>query len=74
MGGAWGNAKKYIETRMLQARAENPGSGMTLGKGTDAQKAAAVGDLYKDTAGPSLHVLVKLLSIITLVLAPLFIG
>ncbi len=64
-GGAWDNAKKYIET------------GMYGGKGSDAHKAAVVGDTvgdpFKDTAGPSLHVLVKLLSTITLVLAPLFI-
>jgi K(+)-stimulated pyrophosphate-energized sodium pump len=64
-GGAWDNAKKYIET------------GMYGGKRSDAHKAAVVGDTvgdpFKDTAGPSLHVLVKLLSTITLVLAPLFI-
>jgi K(+)-stimulated pyrophosphate-energized sodium pump len=64
-GGAWDNAKKYIET------------GMYGGKKSDAHKAAVVGDTvgdpFKDTAGPSLHVLVKLLSTITLVLAPLFI-
>jgi len=63
-GGAWDNAKKYIET------------GMYGGKGSDAHKAAVVGDTvgdpFKDTAGPSLHVLIKLLSTITLVLAPLF--
>ncbi len=64
-GGAWDNAKKYIETGALG------------GKGSATHKAAVVGDTvgdpFKDTAGPSLHVLVKLLSTITLVLAPLFI-
>jgi K(+)-stimulated pyrophosphate-energized sodium pump len=64
-GGAWDNAKKYIET------------GAYGGKRSEAHKAAVVGDTvgdpFKDTAGPSLHVLVKLLSTITLVLAPLFI-
>jgi K(+)-stimulated pyrophosphate-energized sodium pump len=64
-GGAWDNAKKYIET------------GMYGGKRSEAHKAAVVGDTvgdpFKDTAGPSLHVLIKLLSTITLVLAPLFI-
>ncbi len=64
-GGAWDNAKKYIET------------GAFGGKGSDAHKASVVGDTvgdpFKDTAGPSLHVLIKLLSTITLVAAPLFI-
>jgi len=64
-GGAWDNAKKYIET------------GQYGGKGSDSHKAAVVGDTvgdpFKDTAGPSLHVLIKLLSTITLVLAPLFV-
>ncbi|MCL4514614.1 MAG: sodium-translocating pyrophosphatase [Firmicutes bacterium] len=64
-GGAWDNAKKFIET------------GEYGGKGSDAHKAGVVGDTvgdpFKDTAGPSLHVLVKLLSTITLVLAALFI-
>jgi K(+)-stimulated pyrophosphate-energized sodium pump len=63
-GGAWDNAKKYIET------------GAFGGKRSDPHKAAVVGDTvgdpFKDTAGPSLHVLIKLLSTITLVLAPLF--
>jgi K(+)-stimulated pyrophosphate-energized sodium pump len=64
-GGAWDNAKKFIET------------GAYGGKGSDPHKAAVVGDTvgdpFKDTAGPSLHVLIKLLSTITLVLAPFFI-
>jgi K(+)-stimulated pyrophosphate-energized sodium pump len=71
-GGAWDNAKKYIESNNLLDAAGNP-----LGKGSDAHAAAVVGDTvgdpFKDTAGPSLHVLVKLLATITLVLAPLFI-
>jgi K(+)-stimulated pyrophosphate-energized sodium pump len=71
-GGAWDNAKKYIESGNLKDVAGN-----VLGKGTPAHAAAVVGDTvgdpFKDTAGPSLHVLVKLLATITLVLAPLFI-
>jgi len=78
VGGAWDNAKKYIEAGHLQVSSANPGQVMVLGKGTEAHKAAVVGDTvgdpFKDTAGPSLHVLVKLLSTITLVLAPLFIS
>ena len=64
-GGAWDNAKKFIET------------GQFGGKKSEAHKAAVVGDTvgdpFKDTAGPSLHVLIKLLATITLVLAPLFV-
>jgi len=71
-GGAWDNAKKYIESGHLLDAAGN-----VLGKRTDAHAAGVVGDTvgdpFKDTAGPSLHVLVKLLATITLVLAPLFI-
>jgi K(+)-stimulated pyrophosphate-energized sodium pump len=71
-GGAWDNAKKYIESGQLKDE-----KGNVLGKGTEAHAAAVVGDTvgdpFKDTAGPSLHVLVKLLATITLVLAPLFI-
>ncbi|KAM1240662.1 hypothetical protein ACFX2I_046194 [Malus domestica] len=63
-GGAWDNAKKYIETGVLG------------GKGSDCHKAAitgdTVGDPFKDTAGPSLHVLIKMLATITLVMAPVF--
>ncbi len=63
-GGAWDNAKKHIE------------AGALGGKGSDAHRAAVVGDTvgdpFKDTAGPSLHVLIKLLSTLTLVLLPLF--
>jgi K(+)-stimulated pyrophosphate-energized sodium pump len=77
VGGAWDNAKKYIEAGNLQAPGEEAGSTVTLGKGTEAHKAAVVGDTvgdpFKDTAGPSLHVLIKLLAVIALVMAPLFI-
>jgi K(+)-stimulated pyrophosphate-energized sodium pump len=63
-GGAWDNAKKYIEM------------GQYGGKKSDAHKASVVGDTvgdpFKDTAGPSIHVLIKLLATLTLVLAPLF--
>jgi K(+)-stimulated pyrophosphate-energized sodium pump len=73
-GGAWDNAKKYIET------GAHGGKYLTAPDGTKTKNpvhAAAVvgdtvGDPFKDTAGPSLHVLIKMLSTITLVLAPLF--
>jgi K(+)-stimulated pyrophosphate-energized sodium pump len=71
-GGAWDNAKKMIEDEQLK-----DDKGEVLGKGTPAHAAAVVGDTVgdplKDTAGPSLHVLVKLLATVTLVMCPLFV-
>jgi K(+)-stimulated pyrophosphate-energized sodium pump len=72
-GGAWDNAKKFIEDGDMKGY-----DGQIIKKGSPAHAAAVsgdvIGDPFKDCAGPSLHVLVKLLSTITLVLAPLFIS
>jgi K(+)-stimulated pyrophosphate-energized sodium pump len=71
-GGAWDNAKKMIEDGQLKDE-----NGAVLGKKSFAHQASVVGDTLgdplKDTAGPSLHVLVKLLATITLVMCPLFV-
>ena len=82
-GGAWDNAKKYIEAGYLRVNAAGDmvdrldPKGTVLGKKSEPHKAGVVGDTvgdpFKDTAGPSLHVLIKLLSTITLVLAPLYV-
>jgi len=71
-GGAWDNAKKMIEDGQLKDE-----NGKVIGKGSPTHAAAVVGDTVgdplKDTAGPSLHVLVKMLATVTLVMCPLFI-
>ena len=65
-GGVWDNAKKFIE------------DGNEGGKGSEAHKAAVVGDTvgdpFKDTSGPSLNILVKLMTVVGLVFLPWFVG
>ena len=73
-GAAWDNAKKFIEAGgMNEFVSANPGEDTYADLHAAAVVGDTVGDPWKDTAGPSLHVLIKLLSTITLVLAPLFI-
>jgi K(+)-stimulated pyrophosphate-energized sodium pump len=66
MGGAWDNAKKYIEAGMLKG----------FGRGSDAHEAAIIGDTIgdplKDTVGPSLNILIKIMSVVSLVMVTLF--
>ena len=103
-GGAWDNAKKYIEARRARRQGRRPAQGRggrrhrgrplqghlgpvdehpdqaeaghLGGKGADAHRAAVVGDTVgdplKDTAGPSMNILIKLMSVVALVIAPLF--
>ncbi|MCD6295543.1 MAG: sodium/proton-translocating pyrophosphatase, partial [Deltaproteobacteria bacterium] len=74
-GGAWDNAKKYIEDGAHGGKYITDKDGNQIKNPTHAAAVVGdtVGDPFKDTAGPSIHVLIKLLATVTLVLAPLFI-
>lgn len=73
-GGAWDNAKKYVETGAYGGKYITDSNGLKIKNPTHSAAVVGdtVGDPFKDTAGPSLHVLIKLLATVTLVMAPLF--